>query len=148
MLSYCPSAPMDPVTDLPQAAETVPTSLEFPDGLPGFPGARRFRLESLEDGLAPFCALRSLEADGVQFVVVPPGAVFENYVVEVPEDDVELLGLQGADDALVVVIVTVSRPPTANLLGPVVINRRTGVARQVVLQSSGYDARTPLPLGS
>lgn len=147
MLSYAPTAPVNPVTDQSPDAEIVPSSLEFPDGLPGFPDARRFLLEPLGEELAPFWAMRSLDTDRLQFVVVPPGAVFENYVVEVPDDDVERLGLNGADDALVVVIVTVSQPPTANLLGPVVVNRHTGRSRQVVLPSSGYDVRTPLPLG-
>lgn len=147
MLTHCPPARLEPVTDLIPDAGALPGPLEFPDGLPGFPHARRFQLEPLEEDLPPFLAMRSLDVGGLRFVVVPPGAVFENYVIEVPEDDVERLGLHDADDALVVVIVTVSQPPTANLLGPVVVNRHTGLSRQVVLTGSGYDVRTPLPLG-
>lgn len=147
MLSYCPPAVVSAVTDLPPDIDPAPSTLEFPDGLPGFPDARRFRLEALEEGLEPFRSLRSLDLETLRFVVVAPGEVFENYVIEVPEDDVERLGLHDADDALVVVIVTVSQPPTANLLGPVVVNRHTGLSRQVVLTGSGYDVRTPLPLG-
>lgn len=146
MLSYCPTEPAQPVTEPPLDAGSVPATLEFPDGLPGFPDVHRFQLEGLDD-MAPFCTLRSLDLPGLRFVVVPPGAVFENYVIDVPEDDVERLALDGADDALVLVIVTVSQPPTANLLGPVVVNRHTGHSRQVVLTGSGYDVRTPLPLG-
>lgn len=146
MLSYCPPPVVSAVTDLPPDLDPAPTSLEFPDGLPGFPDARRFQLEALDEGMEPFRSMRSLDRDGLRFVVVPPGEVFENYVIEVPEDDVERLGLHGAEDAMVLVIVTVSRPPTANLLGPVVVNRRTGRARQVVLVGSSYEVRTPLPL--
>lgn len=144
MLS-CPPAVASAMTEQPPADDSVPSSLEFPDGLPGFPDARHFVLEALEEGFEPFCTMRSDDMDGLRFVVVPPGAVFENYVIEVPEDDVDRLGLDGAGDALVLVIVTVSQPPTANLLGPVVINRRTGRARQVVLVGSSYEVRTPLP---
>ncbi|HET9732172.1 MAG TPA: flagellar assembly protein FliW [Acidimicrobiales bacterium] len=136
---------MSPVTNLPSDAESTPAIVEFPDGLPGFPEARRFSLESLEEGLAPFCAMRSLDVPGLQFIVVPPGGIFADYVIDVPEDDVERLGLTTSDDALVLVIVTVAQPPTANLLGPVVVNRHTGWARQVVLVGSGYEVRTPIP---
>jgi flagellar assembly factor FliW len=50
-------------------------------------------------------------------------------------------------------IVTVSRslPPTAtvNLVGPVIINRRLGIAKQVVLANhSRYSARHPLVTSS
>jgi len=147
MLSYCPPARLEPVTDLIPDVGDLPGPLEFPDGLPGFPHARQFRFEPLEENLPPFFSMSSLDISGLRFVVVPPGAVFENYVIEVPEDDVERLGLHHADDALVVVIVTVAQPPTANLLGPVVVNRHTGLSRQVVLTGSGYDVRTALPVG-
>jgi flagellar assembly factor FliW len=147
MLSYCPPSRIEPVTDLIPDPGALAGPLEFPDGLPGFPHARRFQFEPLEENLPPFFSMRSLDIDRLRFVVVAPGAVFDNYVVEVPEDDVERLGLHDAEDALVVVIVTVSEPPTANLLGPVVVNRHTGLSRQVVLTGSGYDVQTPLPLG-
>lgn len=122
-----------------------PMAIEFPEGLPGFPEAHHFRLELLEEGLEPFRALRSADLPGLEFVVVPPGEVFSNYVIDIPEPDVERLGLESAEDAVVLAIVTVARPPTANLLGPLVVNRRTFQARQVVLANSAYDVRTPLP---
>ena len=143
MLSDCATTPAPFMTDLPTDSGSVPAVLEFPEGLPGFPSVRRFELGEL-DNMAPFCVLKSLDMPGLQFVVVPPGALFENYVIEVPEDDVAGLELAQADDALVLVIVTVSQPPTVNLLGPVVVNRRTGRSRQVVLIGSGYEVRTPL----
>lgn len=127
--------------------ESIPQAIEFPDGLPGFPHARNFRLLPLDPDLTPFAALRSQDLEGLEFVVVPPGAVFEGYTVEVPDDDATRLELREADDAVVMVIVTVSRPPTANLLGPLVVNRRTGRGRQVVMVGSNYDVRTPLPVG-
>jgi flagellar assembly factor FliW len=54
------------------------------------------------------------------------------------------LGLESADDAMVMTIITVGQPPTANLLGPVVVNRRTRVAAQVVQYQSNYRAAEPL----
>jgi len=119
--------------------------IEFPEGLPGFPEARRFRLEPLEEGLEPFLSLRSYDLPGLEFVVVAPGEIFSDYVIDIPQPDVERLSLEGADDVVVLTIVTVARPPTANLLGPLVVNRRTAQARQVVLANSSYEVCTPLP---
>jgi flagellar assembly factor FliW len=45
------------------------------------------------------------------------------------------------------VIVTIrerATDATANLLGPIVVNKRTNEAMQVVLHNSPYDVRTPL----
>jgi flagellar assembly factor FliW len=44
------------------------------------------------------------------------------------------------DDLLCLVILTISgdRPPTANLMAPVVIHRKTRRARQVIQFESGY----------
>ena len=54
------------------------------------------------------------------------------------------LDLESADDAMVLTIITLGQPPTANLLGPLVVNRRTRVAAQVVQYQSSYRAAEPL----
>jgi len=118
--------------------------LDFAGGIPGFPGSRRFRLERLAPELEPFCCMRSVEEDGISFVLVPPGDLFPDYAVEIDDQHVAGLGLASADDAEVLVVVTLGDPPTANLLGPVVINRHTGAAAQVVQYQSDYRAAEPL----
>lgn len=130
--------------DVDDAGPGQPTTVSFADGLPGFPEAHNFALEALE-GLEPFMVMRSLEIGGLEFVVIAPAAAFPDYVIDIPDSDVEHLGLTEASDAVVLVIVTVARPPTANLLGPVVINRHTHAARQVVLANSRYQVAVPLP---
>jgi flagellar assembly factor FliW len=99
----------------------------------------------MAEELAPFCRLRAVAPAGVEFIVVPPGLLFPDYTVEVDEETVERLELR-ADEVAVLSIVTLSdaTAPTANLLGPIVINRRTGAAAQVVLQGSGYEVAVPL----
>lgn len=118
--------------------------LQFAAGLPGFPASRAFRLESLGADLEPFCAMRSVAEPGICFTVVPPGVVFRDYTVEIDEQHVDSLGLVDGSDALVLAIVTVADPPTVNLLGPIVINRRTRAAAQVVQHGSSYGAAVPL----
>jgi flagellar assembly factor FliW len=118
----------------------------FAGGLPGFDHLRRFVIEPMPGDLAPFCRLRAVEPEGVEFIVVPPGLVFPDYRVEVDAETVERLELR-SEDTVVLAIVTLSdegSAPTANLLGPIVVNRRTQAAAQVVLHGSGYDVAAPL----
>jgi flagellar assembly factor FliW len=124
-----------------------PVLLRFASGIPGFPGARRFGVVGLGQELEPFCRLECLDEPGLGFIVVPPGLLYPDYAVEIGEDALDRLGIEGPDDVVVLVIVTLARPPaepTANLLGPIVVNRHTHMAAQVVQHRLGYSAAVPL----
>ena len=134
-----------------RAADPDIPELHFASGLPGFPDARRFVLVRLGDELSPFSVLRSLDGpddpSGPEFVVTHPGLFFPDYEPEIDDDTAARLELKSADDALLLVIVTVADPvaaSTANLLGPIVVNRHTRAAAQAVLGSSGYATREAL----
>ena len=134
------------MTDL-ETVEELP-EINFPGGLPGFPDVRRFVLVRIGDELSPFSVLRSVD-DGadVEFVVTHPGLFFPDYEPEIDDDTANRLELKSADDALLLVIVTVAEPvadSTANLLGPIVVNRHTRAAAQAVLGNSGYATREAL----
>src|SRR3954466_4993663 len=121
--------------------------LVFDFGLPGFPDAHRFTLVRWGDEDSPFSLMRSLDHDGLEFVVVPPMVFFPDYEPELDDTTAARLELDRADDAIVLVMVTLgdrAADATANLLGPIVVNRHTHRAPQAVLASSGYELRTPL----
>jgi flagellar assembly factor FliW len=124
------------------------TEIEFAAGLPGFPTARRFRFEELDARLLPFRRLRSIGGPDIAFTVVEPGLIFPDYSVEIDEDHQAALGIARSEDAVTFVLVTVPPPPlppTANLLGPIVVNKATGAAAQVVQHRSSYKVAEPLP---
>lgn len=132
-------APEAPVVDLPE--------ISFPSGLPGFPDSRRFAL--VRWGADPaFSVLVDLERPDTRFLVVPPDVFYPGYEAVLDDLTCALLELADAGQALLLVIVNLSDPtaPTANLLGPIVINiaNRRGV--QAVLSDVAYAARTPIPL--
>lgn len=113
--------------------------LTFESGLPGFPDQHRFAVVPLGPEFEPFCRMTSLDTEGLQFVVAPPGVFFDDYTIEVDEASAERLGVSDAADVVVLVIVTLAEPPavpTANLLGPIVVNRLTWSAMQVVQRNS------------
>jgi flagellar assembly factor FliW len=127
--------------------QTEIPELHFAAGLPGFPDHRRFSLVWWGDEDGPFSILVSLDDPRLEFLVVPPGLFFPDYEPELDDDVAERLGLESADDALLLVIVTVGDDPsaaTANLLGPVVVNRHTREAVQAVLVEGDHSLRAPL----
>src|SRR3954447_20156620 len=121
--------------------------LIFESGLPGFPDAHRFTLIRWGDEDSPFSIMRSLDNDGLEFVVVPPMVFFPDYEPEIDDATAERLDLDRGEDAIVLAMVTLGEQAadaTANLLGPIVVNRHTNRAAQAVLANSSYEVRTPL----
>ena len=119
--------------------------LTFPDALPGFADAHRFILVDVPDN-EWFFWLQSADDPTLAFLCANPWPFFPDYAPVVPDDDQAALELETAEDAMVLTIVTVHREDstiTANLLGPVVVNQRTRVGRQVVLFSDEYPVQAP-----
>ncbi|WP_331272280.1 flagellar assembly protein FliW [Motilibacter aurantiacus] len=133
------------VTATSPAQQELP-SLEFPSGLPGFPEARHFALVRLDDAGTAY-SLRSLEHEELRFVVMPPGLFFPDYAPEIDDEAATELGLDAAEDALVLLVVTPGETveqATVNLMAPVVVNLRSHRATQVVLTGSDLPLRAPL----
>jgi len=132
-------------TDLsPSAAQTV----RLPEGLVGFPEYKSFELLFIPDQL-PFIWLRLNGPDPLHFVVIEPGGIIPDYELELFDEDASLLGIAAPADAMVLNVVTVKpghqATATVNLAGPIVVNRRTGIAKQCVLANYGrYSAHHPL----
>lgn len=116
--------------------------LLFPEGLVGCPDWQHFVLERRPE-IAPVALLVSEDQPGLSLPVINPWLVRADYAPQLAEADQLLLAPAEADDLEWLTILNIqSEPPliTANLLGPVVINRRTGAGRQVILSLSGYSA--------
>jgi len=107
--------------------------LAFPEGLLGFETLRAAALSPIPEA-PPFSWLK-FEGDLAQsFLVVAPMYVTTAYRFELGSTDCRLLGIQRPADAGILNIVTL-RPDgslTVNLKGPIVYNKSTGEARQVV----------------
>lgn len=137
----------------PTAAGTPPAlDLTLPAGIVGFPEHSRGEVFHLADQL-PFQWLRLHGPAPLHFVVIDPTGIVPDYAPELFDDDAAALGITEAADALLLNIVTVhgdvARTATVNLIGPIIVNRRTGVARQVVVANhSLYNARHPLVTAS
>ena len=128
----------------------LPLKLEFPQGLVGLPDAKVATWQKVPDQ-EPFMWL-SFEglAEPINFLVIEPNGFVRNYSPELFDQDSDELEITASGDAFVLNIVTLrdTVPATAsvNLTGPIIVNRRTLQAKQVVISNyMGY--RAPYILG-
>ena len=125
--------------------------IRFAAGLPGFPHVHLFQLKPWGPPGSPYLLLRAVDDPDVGFVVVPPWVFYPDYEFDLDDATAERLGLVVADDAIVLAVVTLRDRPdeaTLNLLGPIVVNRHTHEAAQVVLPTTSYSVRAPLAVAS
>jgi flagellar assembly factor FliW len=136
-------------------------NLTFQHDLPGFKGAQHFVVEPLgDDSESVFARLRCTDdvelstttIKNLTLLVTSPGILWRDYEVQLDDAMVDGLGLSGADDAALLVIVHPREPlsqSTANLYSPIVVNRITGQADQLVPALSesevGWSVTTPFP---
>lgn len=131
-----------------ESTTTARPDVTFPSGLPGFPEVRSFSVLHTELAQDPFAILRSNEVEGLEFVIVTePLLFFPDYSPEVDETITGRIGLESADDAQMFVLLTVGEDVahvTANLMGPIIVNRKNNLGVQAVLSNQGFDLRQPL----
>ncbi|MGA2481250.1 MAG: flagellar assembly protein FliW [Spirochaetia bacterium] len=116
--------------------------ISFPRGLFGFEDLRRFAL--FDATQAPFYWLQSLERVEVAFVLIDPHFFRPDYTPDADPGELEEIGITTVEDALVFAIVTIpadSRQMTANLQGPLIMNRRTHAARQSISSNPRWGVR-------
>ena len=120
--------------------------LTFPSGLLGFPEWTRYVILD-HDTDAPFKWLHCAEEASLAFVIIDPALFNQNYQVTiVSEARLEVEGNETDELSLVVILNIPSDDPsavTANLRGPLLMNPRTRLCKQLVL-SEDYPTRYPV----
>jgi len=119
--------------------------INFKDGLLGFPTMKTFILaDDPNDSTLPFKWLICIENPDLAFLVTDPGIFFKDYVFDLSEDDRTRIEATSEDDVSVLTLLTVPADPskiTANLRGPLVINWKTLVGRQIILKDTDYTTK-------
>ncbi len=123
----------DPSLGLPTITMAVP--------MPGFPSHREFVLVRLnDDGL--LYAFTSVEDPELRFLVAPPEPFFPDYAPEIENAVFAALNTKDPDRLLLLTVITASEnETTANLLAPIIVDRDSMRAMQVVLSGSNFPVR-------
>jgi flagellar assembly factor FliW len=122
--------------------------VRMPNGMLGFEAIKDYVLIS-NPAEHPFAWLKVQDNATLAFVVIDPFIALPDYQPDIPQADVEFLKLNQPDDAMLLGVVTIhnERRATVNLKGPIVVNRHTHVAKQVIIaNASAYSVTHPLPV--
>jgi flagellar assembly factor FliW len=114
--------------------------------MPGFGDYTRFVVLQ-PDPESPFKWFQSIERPDLCFLVADPEPFFPDYTLELNAADLADLAISDENETAVAVVLNVSHDlnhATANLLAPLVFNIEKKLARQVILEGSGYPVRAPL----
>lgn len=121
----------------------TPPVIRLTQGLLGLEAYTSFSLAPFEDG-TPFFVLQSTDVESLSFIVAEPALFVADYGFDLGDEDVAELQIDTADDVQVLILLTIPDDPqemTANLLGPMVINRRLNLGKQVVLHGTDWPVR-------
>jgi len=122
--------------DIPTITMAVP--------MPGFPAHQQFALVRLNDDdlLYAFTSLRDPE---LRFLVAPPEPFFPDYAPEIENSVMAALNTKDPDRLLIMVVISAgAEETTANLLAPIIVDRDSHRAMQVVLEGSNMPVRAVL----
>ena len=116
------------------------------DGLLGFEDIHDFVLLDFDEG-SPFYWLQAEKIPEIAFLIVDPKLIIEDYKLDVDAHDLEKLEVKNDEDMINFAIVTLNdnaAKTSINLLGPIVINKVTHQAKQLISLSDKYSVRHPL----
>ncbi|MCU1400417.1 MAG: fliW [Acidimicrobiales bacterium] len=138
-----------------------PEMIHTPDGLPGFDSARHWSLDRAAPD-AVFGLLNNLDQPGIGLMVTEPWELAPGYEPDLPDEELERIGIRDASDISVLVVATIGTRDSLghdsstgdeddnhgvvwlNLAAPITVNVRTHTARQVILDRQGWPLRHPV----
>ena len=118
--------------------------VRFADGIPAFEDEHEFVVLPYEEG-TPYMFLQSMMTPELAFLMTDPFVFFPDYSFELDDENMEKLEIKTMDDVLVCTLISIPRSGvadmTTNRLAPVVINRHTMQAKQIVLEKTQYTTK-------
>lgn len=133
----------DPLKNLVYSKEDV---IYFPTGILGFEDSREYVLSRIPEYL-PFEWLMSVDQPPLRFAVINPLLFDPDYAPKMVKEQLLELRIEKPEDILLYVIVTIHENPaesTANLVGPVVINKAKRLGRQIIIDDGRYTTQEKL----
>ncbi|MFC2949343.1 flagellar assembly protein FliW [Virgibacillus sediminis] len=120
--------------------------IQFERGLPGFEGYHSFVLIPVDEQ-GVYQALQSMEEAGISLIVTNAYMFYPDYAFDLDEKSQNDIELKQPEDLAVYNVVTLKDPfeaSTINLQAPIVINKKAGKAKQLILNDNTYQTRHPL----
>ena len=116
--------------------------ITIPQGLFGFEDYSEYVLLDAEH--EPFYWLQSISEKEVAFILINPFLFRKDYEANVTNEELAEIGITSPEKALVFVIVTIPQDGgtmTANLQGPLIINKESMTGMQAVLSDGKWKTK-------
>lgn len=116
----------------------------FPEGIPGFEDGKKYTLLGKDEDAVPFFWLQSLDDKDFALVVIDPFAVYEDYSVDVDDDEITVLGVRDPERILTLCVVVIPedmKQMRANLKAPILINLENNIGKQIVQHNEALPIR-------
>lgn len=118
--------------------------LSFVAPPPGLAPLREFALDEIE-GIGGLYSLRALDDDGIRLFVLDAAVYVPDYAPALSDEQCASLGVTTPEDAIVLVVANPGDTGTSmNLMAPIVVNARTRVSAQVILEDQDWPLRAEL----
>ena len=117
--------------------------IEFTEGLLGFENLKKFFIVDPGDQTL-ILWLQSIDDASIAFPIIEPKIFQPNFSVKLLPLELNSLNLENLSNASVYTILTIPQNVTemsANLKAPIIINNKSKIARQIVLQDSKLEVR-------
>lgn len=114
----------------------------FAHGIIGFEAFHKYAV--IASDVEPFVWLQSTENKDLAFLLVDPFLVCPNYEANIDDELLKALGTKSACDLVVMTTVTISgdgKTISANLLGPIVLNKATKECAQAILSDDKWTTK-------
>lgn len=120
--------------------------ITFESGIPGFDKLKHFIIFPVEDNEV-FSILHSIEDMAVGLVVVSPFHVMKYYEIDISEETVKALHIESSSDVVLINTVSLNSDIskiTVNMRAPIVINIKSKLGEQLILNNEKYLIKQPL----
>ena len=118
--------------------------ISFPEGIPGFEDQKRFVIINNHDSENPFGWLQAVDNGSLSFVVINPFLVKPDYDFVLSQSVEEKLKIRNEKDVAVYTIAVIPediKKITINLSGPVIINVKEKLGKQIILNDEKYSTK-------
>jgi flagellar assembly factor FliW len=120
--------------------------ITFQNGIPGFEKYRRFVVVPMPQ-CEPFSWFVCVDGIHLRFAIINPLVFIPDYSPRLSREQLADLDIGDIHDLVLYAIVTIGQNPvesTANLAGPIIINKAAKIGKQVLLDDERYSTQDPI----
>jgi len=120
--------------------------IRFDSGIPGFLDEKEFIILDIP-GNEVIQIMQSFHTPSLAFFIANPHQFYQEYHFTLRDNVMEALNIASEEEIVILSIMTINEPfekSTINLQAPIVINHRTKLGKQIILNDERYAMKTAI----